>query len=278
MVLSNLFKPKQAFPSSTSISDGSYCASALASAIRLRQTDSALVASPLLAVILGAKFRSAWAKTTAYLIGFGVWLVVLSVNAEGLFYLAYAVTLQIWIELETSLRNEQPVANSGAYRSLRLEDLRIAVFFVFFVQFAFFGAGNVASIVQVISPEVQSVVSFVVRSFYLEPVYRLVITFKPFLVFGLLMGKAVIPYVILSVSLATLNARLHLPPFSILLVALPLTDVVTLTFFYQVSDVGSWMEIDQPVGRFCVTSLLLLWSMAICAAGEHLMPDREKVD
>ncbi|KAJ8699385.1 Glycosyl phosphatidyl inositol anchor synthesis [Pleurotus ostreatus] len=167
------------------------------------------------------KFGNALAKT-AYLIRFGVWFVVLSVNAEGLFYLAYAVTLQIWIEVETSLRNEQPVANSGEYRSLRLDDLRIAIFFLFFAQFGFFGAGNVASIV----------------SFYLEPVDRLVITFKPFLVFGLLMGKAVIPYVILSVSLATLNARLHLPPFSILLVALPLTDVVTLTFFYQVSDVG----------------------------------------
>lgn len=38
------------------------------------------------------------------------------------------------------------------------------------------------------------------------------------------MVKAVIPYVILSVSLATLNTRLHLPPFSILLVALALTD------------------------------------------------------
>ncbi|KAJ8699386.1 Glycosyl phosphatidyl inositol anchor synthesis, variant 2 [Pleurotus ostreatus] len=170
------------------------------------------------------KFGNALAKT-AYLIRFGVWFVVLSVNAEGLFYLAYAVTLQIWIEVETSLRNEQPVANSGEYRSLRLDDLRIAIFFLFFAQFGFFGAGNVASIV----------------SFYLEPVDRLVITFKPFLVFGLLvkilfeycavdsmvlhqMGKAVIPYVILSVSLATLNARLHLPPFSILLVALPLTD------------------------------------------------------
>ncbi|KDQ33941.1 hypothetical protein PLEOSDRAFT_1032825 [Pleurotus ostreatus PC15] len=233
----------------------------------LRHTDCALVASPLLAVMLGAKFGNALTKTTAYLIGFGVWLVVLSVNAEGLFYLAYAMTLQIWIEVETTLRNEQPVANSGEYRSLRLDDLRIAIFFLFFSQCGFFGAGNVASIV----------------SFYLEPVYRLVITFKPFLVFGLLMGKAVIPYVILSVSLATLNARLHLPPFSILLVALPLTDVVTLTFFYQVSDVGSWTEIDQPIGRFCVMSLLLLWSMGICAAGEYLMADpfrldREKVD
>ncbi|KAL4250675.1 GPI ethanolamine phosphate transferase 1 [Pleurotus pulmonarius] len=216
-----------------------------------------LLASPLLALIVRAKFVDALGKTTGYFIGFGVWLVLLSVHTEGPFYVAYTMTLQVWIEVEATLLNEQCVTDSGGYRSLRLDDLRIAVFFLFFVQFAFFGAGNVASIV----------------SFYLEPVYRLVITFKPFLVFGLLMVKAVIPYVILSASVATLNARLRLPPFSILLIALSLVDVVTLTFFYQVSDAGSWTEIDQPVGRFCVMSLLLLWSTGICAAGEYLMAD-----
>ncbi|KAG5221258.1 Glycosyl phosphatidyl inositol anchor synthesis [Salix suchowensis] len=144
----NLFKPKQDFPSSTNISDGSYCASALASTTQLRQNNCALVASPLLAIVLGAKSDNALEKTTAYLIGFGVWFVVLSVNAEGLFYLAYAMTLQIWIEVETNLRNEQHVASSGEYRSLRLDDTRIAVFFLFFVQFAFFGAGKSGNNIQ----------------------------------------------------------------------------------------------------------------------------------
>lgn len=36
--------------------------------------------------------------------------------------------------------------------------------------------------------------------------------------------KIVAPYVILSISFSTLNARLHLPPFSLFLVALTLTD------------------------------------------------------
>jgi phosphatidylinositol glycan class N len=65
----------------------------------------------------------------------------------------------------------------------------------------------------------------------------------------------VAPYIILSVAFATLNARLHLPPFSLFLVALTLTDGkdvvplmmviltspspgMTMTFFYNVTDTG----------------------------------------
>ena len=48
---------------------------------------------------------------------------------------------------------------------------------------------------------------------------------------------------------------------------------MTLAFFFQVQDTGSWLEIGQSISFFCITSLLLLWSAGICAAGEYLMPD-----
>jgi phosphatidylinositol glycan class N len=34
---------------------------------------------------------------------------------------------------------------------------------------------------------------------------------------------------------------------------------------------GSWLEIGQSISFFCITSLLLVWSAGICAAGEYLM-------
>lgn len=77
---------------------------------------------------------------------------------------------------------------------------------------------------------------------------------------------------------ALLNARLHLPPFSLFLVALTLTDgkchllsfvaiesshyrstVMTMTFFFKVTDTGmlvlvtlSWNELLTPLLRFLV--------------------------
>jgi len=142
-------------------------------------------------------------------------------------------------------------------RQLGADDVRIAMFFLFFVQVAFFGTGNVASI----------------SSFYLEPVYRLVPIFNPFLMAALLVFKIVAPYVVLSAAFATLNARLSLPPFSLFLVALTLTDGMTMTFFFYVTDTGSWLEIGQTISFFCITSLLLVWSAGICAAGEWMMSD-----
>lgn len=64
---------------------------------------------------------------------------------------------------------------------------------------------------------------------------------------------------------------------------------MTLTFFFNVQDTGehiflrqllatnagtgSWLEIGQSITFFCISSLLLLWSAGICAAGEYLMTD-----
>lgn len=122
--------------------------------------------------------------------------------------------------------------------------------------------------------------------------------------------KIVAPYVILSAVFATLNARLHLPPFSLFIVALTLTDggwwwyfwPVIITDFQTRDDddiflerhrhrwvcllwghivlthdhhVGSWLEIGQSISFFCITSLLLVWSAGICAAGEYLVLDTD---
>ena len=70
---------------------------------------------------------------------------------------------------------------------------------------------------------------------------------------------------------------------------------MTMTFFLNVTDtgersccqslmgriecpdlqlsLGSWLEIGQSISFFCITSLLLVWSAGICAAGEYLMGD-----
>ncbi|KAI0061303.1 PigN-domain-containing protein [Artomyces pyxidatus] len=208
---------------------------------------------------------SAEARLLVYFLTFCPCFVILSIRAEGLFYLSYSATLFLWSRVEEAVR--QRIASRDGVQStrqardtwnpsgLRRDDVRIALFFLFFVQIGFFGTGNVASI----------------SSFYLEPVYRLVPIFNPFLMASLLIFKILAPYAILSASFATLNARLGMPPFALFLVALTLTDGMTMTFFFNVTDTGSWLQIGQSISHFCITSLLLVFSAGIAAAGELLM-------
>ncbi|TDL27114.1 alkaline phosphatase-like protein [Rickenella mellea] len=166
--------------------------------------------------------------------------------AEGLFYLAYSTTLIIWISVETKVRmHTRKTKDLGKVEPYKpgLDDV------------GFFGAGNFSS----------------VASFYLEPIYRLVPVFNPFLAVTLVKIKIVAPFVLLSAVLATLNSRLGLPPFSLLRIALSMTDVMTLTFFLNVSDKGSWQDIGQGISSFVVSSLLIVFSTGVCMLGEWLM-------
>lgn len=76
-------------------------------------------------------------------LGLGTCFVILSISIEGLFYLAFSMTLVTWIEVESMLREPSPVAdNRKKHYSFQVDDLRIALFFLFFVQIAFFGTGK----------------------------------------------------------------------------------------------------------------------------------------
>ncbi|KAJ3517601.1 hypothetical protein NLJ89_g404 [Agrocybe chaxingu] len=234
-----------------------------------------LVSASALPFLSPVKTHTKWSKILMYYLGFGPCFVILSISVEGFFFVAYSATLAAWIQVEAvvrhnhipdcSLQPSSPRSPTAAKRDLsqalaytfQLDDLRIALFFLFFVQVGFFGTGNVASI----------------SSFYLAPVYRLIPIFSPFYMATLLLFKIIAPYIILAVSFAVLNDALRLPPFSLLLVALTLTDGMTLAFFFQVQDTGSWLEIGQSITFFCIASLLLLWSAGISAAGEFLMSD-----
>lgn len=87
--------------------------------------------------------------------------VILAINAEGLFYASYCYMLVTWMGVEENVRNAtapaRPNSQKGDIHELssdggsasnrqqykpRWDDLRIALFFLFFVQVAFFGTGK----------------------------------------------------------------------------------------------------------------------------------------
>lgn len=76
-------------------------------------------------------------------LGFSVCFIILSISVEGLFFCSYTATLAVWNEVEhTRRRYILREGKSLPAGKLRVEDIRTAIFFLFFVQVAFFGTGK----------------------------------------------------------------------------------------------------------------------------------------
>lgn len=111
---------------------------------------------PVVSSLIPFLYPSGWhtvpSKLVMYFLGFGPCFVILSIREEGLFYVAYSITLFHWIQVERIARlgsrkengdtiNERKVNQTGEY-SFQWDDVRTALFFLFFVQVGFFGTGK----------------------------------------------------------------------------------------------------------------------------------------
>ncbi|KKK23926.1 GPI-anchor biosynthetic protein [Aspergillus ochraceoroseus] len=193
--------------------------------------------------------------------------IILTISYEGLFYFVFCMTLITWVRLEhatyihttaTPLKRKNgtvptnSVASKGMstgataivegetyqFRTLSVSDARVALFFFFLLQSAFFSTGNIASI----------------SSFSLDSVYRLIPVFNPFSQGALLVFKILIPFAIISANLGILNRRLEVAPSALFMVVMSISDVMTLNFFYMVRDEGSWLDIGTTISHFCIAS------------------------
>ncbi|KAI8800970.1 Phosphatidylinositolglycan class N-domain-containing protein [Cladochytrium replicatum] len=225
--------------------------------------------------------------------------ILLSISYEVLFYVAFSVTVLLWLLLERQLYSEtakqslsqdysdvvsgrssssdvstssgssssrrtassvenspsSPPTQSTAQRVLTLADLRLASFFLFFINVAFFGTGNIASI----------------SSFSIESVYRFTTVFNPFLMGVLLLLHKFVPFFLLSAAFGVLAVSLRLPPFSLFLLVVSTTDVMTLNFFFLVRDVGSWLEIGTTISHFVIASVFIVFQILLFSAGHILV-------
>ncbi|KAI3332311.1 PigN-domain-containing protein [Xylariaceae sp. AK1471] len=190
--------------------------------------------------------------------------VILTISYEGLFYFAFSLTLVTWVRLEhhgyiflQSTQEKRASQKSTAeaaveavtsqFRPLSLSDARVALFFFVLLQSAFFSTGNVAS----------------VSSFSLESVNRLIPIFDPFSQGALLILKLMIPFVLISANLGVLNKRIGVAPSALFMLAMALSDILTLYFFWVVKDEGSWLEIGSTISHFAIASLLCVFVAAL---------------
>ena len=182
--------------------------------------------------------------------------VILTISYEGLFYVAFSITLFAWVRLEhqvhesssgSTVKATAGSATDGRFRPLSLADARTALFFMVLLQSAFFSTGNIASI----------------SSFSLDSVYRLIPVFDPFSQGALLIVKLMIPFALISANLGILNKKLGVPPSSLFMVVMALSDILTLYFFWVVKDEGSWLEIGSTISHFAIASLLCVFVAAL---------------
>lgn len=213
-------------------------------------------------------------------LAFGPLFIILTISYEGLFYFAIAVTLVSWVRLEhrihqtfskSSSTDDAPVdittplapalsaakdrehaLETGDYRSLTLSDARICLFFLYMLQSAFFSTGNIASI----------------SSFSLDAVYRLLPVFDPFSQGALLLLKLMAPFTLVSANLGILTRRLKLRGGSLLAIVMGIGDYLTLRFFWEVRDEGSWLDIGESISMFVIASMLCVFVAALEALSE----------
>lgn len=188
-------------------------------------------------------------------LAFGPLFIILTISYEGLFYLFIATTLVSWVRLEHRIyqassapartsangkpteseitnplapalqaaKDRETALATGDYRSLTLSDARICLFFLFFLQSAFFSTGNIAS----------------VSTFSLEAVSRLIPVFDPFSQGALLVLKLLAPFALVSANLGILTKRLRLRGGSLFAV------VMGMSFFTFPSPFIPWMKVSD---------------------------------
>ena len=130
---------------------------------------------------------------------------------------------------------------------LKWDDVRIALFYLYFLQVAFFGIGNVAS----------------VSSFSLDSVYRLKPVFDPFIQGIVLAFKLMLPFACISANLGVLNRRLRLPPSALFMIVMVASEVLALNFFYLVRDEGSWLDIGTSISHFMICNFLSIFVLIL---------------
>ncbi len=212
--------------------------------------------------------------------------ILLSISYEVLFYAAFAAPLLVWNLLmdDRHSTGHGSKGNPGAAGSRRRPSrqaegersstwldggregndgggvfnppaILLAFKMTLMILVSFFGTGNFASI----------------SSFTLSSVYRFITRFEPFLMAALLIGKLLIPVVILAASMGVTLRQVSLEAFSVFLLVISTIDILTINFFFLVLDRGSWLEIGTSISHFILANSFSLVALGVYGLSNVLL-------
>ncbi|XP_043199492.1 GPI ethanolamine phosphate transferase 1-like [Amphibalanus amphitrite] len=187
--------------------------------------------------------------TAALLVPF----LLLSLGREALFLPLLALHLYSWTRLEHTSEQKQlaelsfddPLRKNEARRPAQFGDTRRAFFYLLFVMFAFFGIGNIAS----------------VNSFDPTCVYAFVTVFSPWVMGALLLTKILVPFLLVCCYGRAVATVTRMSTQRLFLTVLLMSDVMSVHFFFLVTDAGSWQDIGFSISHHVIatgTSCFLL--------------------
>ncbi|KAI9982482.1 hypothetical protein PInf_008426 [Phytophthora infestans] len=180
------------------------------------------------------------------MLAFAPSFVLLSIAYEVLFYVALCAVLVSWLQLEAQA--------SLASSSSMWREIQQAFVFLLLVNIAFFGTGNVASM----------------SSFEISSTYRFVTVFAPFTMGALLVGKILIPFMLVastfhlilllpSAASAVETTKPRLPATRYFLLVVAMSDVLALHFLFLVKNEGSWKEIGNSISMFGIVNAQIVF-------------------
>ncbi|XP_064466864.1 GPI ethanolamine phosphate transferase 1-like isoform X2 [Ornithodoros turicata] len=183
------------------------------------------------------------------------------ISYEGLFFLALCFVMFLWICIEHELSGSghrlqdmtfEPRSTISSSTSLpyhiKLDDVRKAFFFIFFMFVSFYGTGNIASL----------------NSFSISSFYCFMTVFRPFLMATVLLIKVLIPLLIVSCAFRALLQTICVSNTALFLLVMIMSDFMALHFFFLIKDNGSWLDIGMSISHY-----LLAMGMSIFTAMFH---------
>lgn len=179
--------------------------------------------------------------------------LLFSLGREAFFCPLLSMLLLAWLRLEhrddqkhmSCLSFEDPMRRRESIRPSVYGDARRSFLFLFFVLLAFFGVGNLDSI----------------NSFNPNCVFMFVSVFNPWLMGFLLLVKTLLPFLLVCCFARAVSCVTRMSAENVFFSLLLMLDVMSVHFFYLVTDQGSWLQIGKSISHHVivvVTAVFLL--------------------
>ncbi|CAD6196476.1 unnamed protein product [Caenorhabditis auriculariae] len=187
---------------------------------------------------------------------------LLSINYESLFTLLFMPIVAMFVRFEFAhlsdvdfLQLNLEKAANPKRQKVGLAELRRAVICVAFVFSSLFGTGNFASI----------------NSFNPSTLNRFISVFSPFTMALLLVLKLLIPVLMTSLAMSAIVRFDKDAIQRLCCVVLVITDFMSLCFFHQLRDEGSWLDIGMSISQYIVSMCISLALLVLLFVSSHMM-------